>query len=55
MQDRVGLVGGTTSVESAPGAGATVCAEVPATYRDDEGVEPSLPAQKSPDVDTLAG
>ena len=55
MQDRVGLVGGRVSVESAPGAGATVRAEVPARYRDGDETEPSAPAPASPDVDTLAG
>ena len=55
MQDRVGLVGGTVSVESAPGAGTTVRAEVPARHRDGDEAEPSAPAPASPDVDTLAG
>jgi signal transduction histidine kinase len=36
MQDRVALIGGTFSVDSAPGAGTTVRAEVPARHRDDE-------------------
>jgi signal transduction histidine kinase len=48
MQDRVALVGGKVSIESAPGEGTTVCAEVPAKR---------LPAAVEPvaDADKLAG
>ena len=55
MQDRVALVGGKVSVESSPGAGTTVHAEVPAR-RDDSGepeTDPSVPP--AGDVDQLAG
>jgi signal transduction histidine kinase len=55
MQDRVALVGGKVSVESSPGAGTTVHAEVPAR-RDDSGepeTGPSIPP--AGDVDQLAG
>jgi signal transduction histidine kinase len=55
MQDRVGLVGGRVSVESVPGSGAIVHAEVPARYRDGDELESSVPAQAPSDVDTLAG
>jgi len=55
MQDRVGLVGGRVSVESAPGTGATVRVAVPARYRDGDETEPRAPAPASPEVDTLAG
>jgi len=51
MQDRVGLVGGKVSVESTPGAGTTVRAELPARYRDGEtGAAPPVA-----DADPLAG
>jgi signal transduction histidine kinase len=35
MQDRASLIGGTLSVESAPGSGTTVRAEVPARHREE--------------------
>jgi len=55
MQDRVALVGGKVSVESSPGAGTTVHAEVPA--RRDESGEPETDPSVPPagDVDQLAG
>jgi len=37
MQDRASLVGGSMSVESEPGAGTTVRAEVPARHRYEDG------------------
>ena len=56
MQDRVGLVGGRVTVESSPGAGTTVRAELPARYSDGAETRPGVPdAQAASDVDTLAG
>ena len=46
MQDRASLVGGSMSVESEPGAGTTVRAEVPARHRYEDGQAPG---------ETLAG
>ena len=37
MHDRASLVGGSVTVESEPGAGTTVRAEVPAHHRDEDG------------------
>ena len=37
MRDRAVLVGGTVSIESAPGSGTTVRAEIPARHRDPVG------------------
>jgi two-component system, NarL family, sensor histidine kinase DevS len=42
MHDRVGLVGGKVTLDSKPGAGTTVRAEVPARYAvEDAGAEPT--------------
>ena len=49
MQDRVGLVGGKVSVDSTPGAGTTVRADLPARRDPPDGVPPVA------DVDQLAG
>ena len=48
MQDRVGLVGGTLTVESAPGAGATVRAELPARYREGDEIAPRCRLRRRP-------
>jgi len=40
MHDRASLVGGSVAVESEPGAGTTVRAEVPARHRSEDGQKP---------------
>ena len=55
MQERVALVGGKVSVESSPGGGTTVHAEIPAR-RGDGGDGETGPSVRPPaDVDQLAG
>ncbi len=51
MQDRVGLVGGTVAVDSAPVSGTTVRAVVPARHRDEHR---SAPATRTSGADGLA-
>ena len=55
MQERVALVGGKVSVESTPGAGTTVRAEVPARHGDGEAPEVGGPAHPSAGSEQLAG
>ena len=55
MHERAGLVGGTVSVDSAPGEGTTVRAEVPARRGDGEELGASALASPSRREGDLAG